>query len=76
MNLHRFAAVAALLTSLCWTQAATFTVPREKISLVCTDRYFKVSRVDFVLQDEDYPACKLMLPLALRERWPGRRTFL
>ena len=53
------------------TGAATFSVPREKISLVCTDTYFKTSRVDFVLADEDYGECKL----ALRQRWSGRRTF-
>jgi hypothetical protein len=56
-------------------QAATFPVPREKISLVCTDNYFKTDRVDFVLQDEDYGGCKLNLPLALKDRWPGRRTY-
>ncbi|TSA85852.1 hypothetical protein FNU79_08685 [Deinococcus detaillensis] len=69
--------LAALLLTLLPTsaQAATFTVPREKISLVCTDSYFKAIRVDFVLPDEQYSQCKLLLPLALRERWPGRRTF-
>jgi hypothetical protein len=51
------------------------TVPRDKISLSCTDDFFKTSRINFVLQDETYTQCKLSLPLALRERWPGRRSF-
>jgi hypothetical protein len=51
------------------------TVPRDKISLSCTDDYFKTARVNFVLQDETYTQCNLRLPLALRERWPGRRSF-
>lgn len=66
---------ACLLSTVALAQATTFTVPREKISLVCTDRYFKVDRVDFALPDEVYSQCTLRLPLALRERWPGRRTF-
>jgi hypothetical protein len=49
------------------------TVPRDKISLSCTDDFFKTARVNFVLQDETYTQCNLRLPLALRERWPGRR---
>ena len=56
-------------------QTSTITVPREKISLVCTDSYFKTERVNFVLQDETYPTCKLLMPLALRERWGGKRNF-
>ena len=72
--LIRLNACLSLSLPLC-AQAATFTVPREKISLVCTDSYFKVDRVDFALPDETYSQCKLRLPLALRERWPGRRTF-
>ncbi len=56
-------------------QNATVTVPREKISLVCTDTYFKTERINFVLPDEAYSSCKLLLPLALRERWGGRREF-
>ncbi len=51
------------------------TVPRDKISLSCTDDYFKTARVNFVLQNETYTQCNLRLPLALRERWPGRRSF-
>ena len=31
--------------------------------------------MDFALPDEIYSQCTLRLPLALRERWPGRRTF-
>ena len=58
------------------TQASpSITVPREKVSLVCTDTYFKAARTDFLLPDEAYPACTLGLPLALRERWPGERSF-
>jgi hypothetical protein len=56
-------------------QTNTITVPREKIGLVCTDSYFKTERKNFVLQDETYPTCKLLLPLALRERWGGQRKF-
>ncbi|WP_424949583.1 hypothetical protein [Deinococcus sp.] len=51
------------------------TVPREKISLTCADSYFKTDRTDFILQDEVYPLCTLSLPLALGERWPGKRVF-
>ena len=54
---------------------ASITVPREKISLLCTDSYFKEQRVNFLLQDENYSSCTLRLPLALKERWGGRRTF-
>jgi len=68
-------ALACLLGAQASTFAATFTVPREKVSLICTDSYFKVDRVDFALPDETYSQCTLRLPLALRERWPGRRTF-
>lgn len=50
-------------------------VPREKISLACSDTYFKTERTDYVLQDEAYPSCTLRLPLALKERWKGERRF-
>lgn len=73
-RLIRLGACLALALPLC-AQAATFSVPREKVSLICTDTYFKVDRVNFALPDEDYGQCTLRLPLALRERWPGRRTF-
>ena len=53
----------------------SITVPREKISLLCTDSYFKEQRVNFLLQDETYSTCTLRLPLAFKERWQGRRTF-
>jgi hypothetical protein len=53
----------------------TVVVPRDKINLVCTDSYFKTERRNFVLLDETYPECKLLLPLALRQRWQGRREF-
>ncbi|WP_420594574.1 hypothetical protein [Deinococcus sp.] len=71
--LHKLVCFALLTLGTAY--AATFTIPREKVSLVCTDTYFKASRVDFLLPDEDYGECRLRLPLALRERWPGRRTF-
>jgi hypothetical protein len=50
-------------------------VPREKINLLCKDDYFKVERLNFLLLDETYNQCTLRVPLALKERWPGRRTF-
>ena len=55
--------------------SSTIAVPREKISLVCADSYFKTERTDFILQDELYPHCTLVVPLALNERWPGKRTY-
>ncbi len=55
--------------------ARTAVVPREKVSLVCQDTYFKAARTDFVLQDEVYPQCTLKLPLTLRDRWKGDRSF-
>jgi hypothetical protein len=73
--------VAALvaLTGLAVAQtsgtARAIAVPREKVSLICTDDYFKQQRINYLLQDETYSACRLKLPLALKERWPGRRTF-
>lgn len=57
------------------TTTTSVAVPREKISLVCADSYFKAQRTDFILQDELYPHCTLIVPLALSERWPGKRTF-
>ncbi len=53
----------------------TVPIPREKISLTCTDNYFKSPRENFLLSDETYASCTLRLPLALKERWPGVRTF-
>ncbi|EYB68655.1 hypothetical protein DEIPH_ctg018orf0050 [Deinococcus phoenicis] len=50
-------------------------IPREKVRLTCADTYFKSPRQNFLLADETYPHCTLRLPLALRERWPGARTF-
>jgi hypothetical protein len=57
------------------TPASTVTVPREKISLECSDSFYKTTRSNFILQDEVYPKCTLILPLALSQRWPGQRTF-
>ena len=51
------------------------SIPREKVSLVCTDDYFNTARTNFILQDEQYTSCTLNVPLALHERWPGKRTF-
>jgi hypothetical protein len=53
----------------------TVVVPREKINLLCVDGYFKTERRNFALLDETYPECQLLLPLALLERWQGRRAF-
>lgn len=50
-------------------------VPRDRINLACNDDYFKVERLNFLLLDENYTRCTLRVPLALKERWPGRRTF-
>lgn len=50
-------------------------VPREKVNLACVDEYFKSERLNFLLQDENYVRCTLRVPLALRQRWPGRRTY-
>lgn len=72
------AIAAATLASLCLANAsapATVTVPREKIALSCADTYFKSTRQNFLLTDESYPHCTLRLPLALKERWPGQRTY-
>jgi hypothetical protein len=75
--MHKVFAVLALgLLGVGLAQSSSnITVPRDKISLSCTDDYFKTARVNFVLQDETYTQCNLRLPLALRERWPGRRSF-
>ncbi len=67
--------LVGVILGLATAQNTTITVPREKISLVCTDSFFKTERTNFVLQDEIYPTCKLLLPLALRERWGGKREF-
>jgi hypothetical protein len=72
---HAAVAVIAALASLAVAQTSSIAVPREKVSLICTDDYFKQQRINYLLQDETYSACRLKLPLALKERWPGRRTF-
>jgi hypothetical protein len=54
---------------------SSIAVPRAKISLVCADDYFKTERVNYLLLDETYSSCTLRLPLALKERWGGRRSF-
>ncbi len=75
--MKRIALMLTVLLSLAVAQPAapTVTVPREKVSLICQDEYFKSERVNFLLQDENYPSCTLRLPLALKERWGGRRNF-
>ncbi|THF70696.1 hypothetical protein E7T06_06035 [Deinococcus sp. Arct2-2] len=55
--------------------ARPIVVPRQKIGLTCNDTYFKSPRQNYLLLDESYPLCTLRLPLALRQRWPGARTF-
>ncbi|MFC4639247.1 hypothetical protein [Deinococcus hohokamensis] len=55
--------------------SASVVVPREKIRLSCPDAYFKTARQNFLLVDETYPRCVLRVPLALKARWPGERTF-
>lgn len=57
------------------TAAQPVVVPRQKIGLTCTDTYFKSPRQNYLLIDESYSLCTLRLPLALRQRWPGARTF-
>ncbi|GBF06834.1 hypothetical protein DAERI_110016 [Deinococcus aerius] len=53
----------------------TVAVPRQRVSLTCADTYWRAPRQNFLLADETYPNCVLRLPLTLRERWPGPRTF-
>jgi hypothetical protein len=57
------------------TSAGNFTVPQNRLQLSCTEPYYKKTRENFMLLDEKYSICKLSMPLALRERWKGRRTF-
>ena len=80
--MKRAAALLVLSLSPSFAQApapapvsTTVEVPREKITLSCADTYFKSVRQNFLLADETYPQCTLRLPLALRQRWPGKRTF-
>ena len=53
----------------------SLSVPREKVTLSCVDSYFGSPRRNFLLADETYPRCVLRLPLTLKARWPGERTF-
>ena len=74
--MKRVTALAILTLAPALAQApATTLIPREKISFTCTDTYFKNQRQNFLLLDENYPTCTLRMPLALRERWPGNRTY-
>jgi hypothetical protein len=57
------------------SKAGNFTVPQNQLQLSCTEPYYKKTRENFMLLDEKYSVCKLSMPLALRERWKGRRTF-
>ncbi|BDP40597.1 hypothetical protein DAETH_05660 [Deinococcus aetherius] len=73
---RRLALLALSVFGLVQAQTArTVRVPRERVSLTCADTYFKTPRVNFLLLDETYPSCTVRLPLALKERWPGARTF-
>jgi hypothetical protein len=55
--------------------AETVNVPQNKIELGCKDSKFNLERLNFLLLDETYQNCRLRLPLALKERWGGRRNF-
>lgn len=74
--MKRVTALALLTLAPAFAQApATILIPREKVRFTCTDTYFKSQRQNFLLLDENYPTCTLKMPLALRERWPGPRTY-
>lgn len=74
--MKRVIALAALTLAPALAQApATTLIPREKVRFTCTDTYFKSQRENFLLLDETYASCTLSLPLALRQRWPGPRTY-
>ena len=50
-------------------------IPREKITLRCSDVYFKSVRENFLLEDENYSSCVLRLPLALKQTWRNAQRF-
>ncbi len=50
-------------------------IPREKITLRCSDEYFKSVRENFLLEDEKYSSCVLRLPLALKQTWRNAQRF-
>jgi hypothetical protein len=63
------------LSSLGVLAQSSVAVPRQKVQLTCSDDYFKTERQNFLLLDETYTKCNLALPLALKQRWSGPRTF-
>jgi hypothetical protein len=66
---------ALTLSSLGVLAQSSVAVPRQKVQLTCSDDYFKTERQNFLLLDETYNKCTLALPLALKQRWSGPRTF-
>lgn len=70
-----FYGVIAGLAAFSFAVAETVVVPQNKIELGCKDNKFALERLNFLLLDEIYQKCTLRLPLALKERWGGRRTF-
>lgn len=76
LSVPAFAQAPAAQTSAAQvTGAQSVPIPRERVTLRCQDSYFRSVRENFLLADETYPRCTLRLRLALRERWPGARTF-
>ena len=67
--------LVAGLAAFSFAVAETVVVPQSKIELGCKDNKFALERQNFLLLDETYRNCTLRLPLALKERWSGRRTF-
>ena len=67
--------LVAGLAAFSFAIAETVVVPQNKIELGCKDNKFLLERQNFLLLDETYQQCTLRLPLALKERWAGRRTF-
>jgi hypothetical protein len=67
--------VLALGSMFSSANAETVNVPQNKIELGCKDNKFNLERLNFLLLDETYQNCRLRLPLALKERWRGRRNF-
>jgi hypothetical protein len=63
------------LAAFSFALAETVIVPQNRIELGCKDSKFAIERLNFLLLDETYQNCTLRLPLALKERWGGRRTF-
>ncbi len=76
MNKRYFVVPSVLvISSLGVFAQSSVAVPRQKVQLSCADDYFKTERQNFLLLDETYSKCSLKLPLALKQRWSGVRTF-